>query len=259
MGPYVPSGTLKISLARELADDPPPPCILSTTRSLARRTVRTRSLTSVFIRRWIIGTAKACGTAMNKTTSPRRGSVQTGDRGRVAVARIARLRRPTGLSPLCRRGRRAPQCSQPQAARSRALGLAIAAGAPDDGLRGDHRHRYLDQRVHPQEGVLFGAFAPDRRGAAIAAIAPALSMQTRAQCCTTGLPHCGPQTFKSGTTTATLSGFRRSVKLQMTALPQKRRFLSCALCVTDGPIFSRPASMWIGFVIRPGAYALRSV
>jgi hypothetical protein len=32
-------------------------------------------LTSVFIRRWINGTAKTCGTAINKTTSPRRGSI----------------------------------------------------------------------------------------------------------------------------------------------------------------------------------------
>jgi hypothetical protein len=29
----------------------------------------------VFIRRWIIGTAMTCGTAMNNTTNPRRGSV----------------------------------------------------------------------------------------------------------------------------------------------------------------------------------------
>src|ERR1700724_1663178 len=64
----------------------------------------------------------------------------------------------------------APQCPQPQAARSRALGLAIAATAPDDGLRGDHRHRYLDQRVHPQEGVLFVTVAPDRPPAARAAL-----------------------------------------------------------------------------------------
>src|SRR5439155_498029 len=42
------------------------------------------------------------------------------------------------------------------------LGPAPAAGGPDGGLRRDDRHRYPDERVHPQEGVLFGALAPDR-------------------------------------------------------------------------------------------------
>ena len=55
------------------------------------------------------------------------------------------------LSPLHRRDRRAPQRAQRQAARSRALGPAIAAGSPDHRLRGDHRHRHLDQRLHPEE------------------------------------------------------------------------------------------------------------
>ena len=40
--------------------------------------------------------------------------------------------------------------------------LKAAAGAPDDRLRGDDRHRHLDQRLQPQEGVLFGAVAADR-------------------------------------------------------------------------------------------------
>ena len=34
---------------------------------------------------------------------------------------------------------------------TRAPGPAAAAGAPDDGLRGDDRHRHLDERLHPQE------------------------------------------------------------------------------------------------------------
>ena len=57
-----------------------------------------------------------------------------------------------------------------QAARSRAPGPASAAGAPDDRLRGDDRHRHLDQRLQPQEGVLFGAVAPDRPPPARAAL-----------------------------------------------------------------------------------------
>ncbi len=32
--------------------------------------------------------------------------------------------------------------------------LQVAAGAPDDGLRGDHRHRHLEQRLRPAQGVL---------------------------------------------------------------------------------------------------------
>ena len=48
--------------------------------------------------------------------------------------------------------------------------LQVAAGASDDGLRRDDRHRHLDQRVHPQEGVLFGALAPDRPSTSRAAV-----------------------------------------------------------------------------------------
>jgi len=62
------------------------------------------------------------------------------------------------------------QCSQPQAAGSRAPGPASTAGAPDDGLRTDDRHHHLDQRVHPKEGVLFGALPSDRPPAARAAV-----------------------------------------------------------------------------------------
>ncbi len=92
---------------------------------------------------------------------------------------VARLRRPGCLSPLRRRDRRAAQRAQRQAARSRALGPAIAAGAPDDRLRGDDRHRHFDQRLHPQEGVLFGALAPDRPSAARAALRRPARMLSR--------------------------------------------------------------------------------
>ena len=37
-------------------------------------------------------------------------------------------------------------------------------------LRGGDRHRHLDQRLHPAQGVLFGALAPDRPSAARAAL-----------------------------------------------------------------------------------------
>jgi transposase InsO family protein len=52
-------------------------------------------------------------------------------------------------------------------------------GTPDDGLRGDHCHRHLDQRVHPQEGVLFGAVAPDRPPASRAALRRPARMLSR--------------------------------------------------------------------------------
>src|ERR1700682_4233080 len=71
---------------------------------------------------------------------------------------------------LHRRDRRAAQRTQRQAARSRAPGLAVAADTPDGGLRGDHRQRHLDERLHPQEGVLLGAIAPDRPSPARAAL-----------------------------------------------------------------------------------------
>ena len=74
------------------------------------------------------------------------------------------------LSSLHRRDRRAAQRAQRQAARSRAPGPAVAAGAPDDGLRGDDRQRHLGERLHPQEGVLLGALASDRPSAARAAL-----------------------------------------------------------------------------------------
>src|SRR4051794_4207287 len=87
---------------------------------------------------------------------------QAGDRGCAAAARVARFRHAGRLSPLRRRDCRAPQRTQRQAAQSRAPGAASAADAPDDRLRGDHRHRPLARRLNPQEGVLLGATAADR-------------------------------------------------------------------------------------------------
>src|SRR5271167_4734330 len=46
-------------------------------------------------------------------------------------------------------------------------------------LRGDDRHRHLDQRVHPQEGVLFGALAPDRPSPARAPLRRSARMLSR--------------------------------------------------------------------------------
>src|SRR6516162_7309337 len=58
---------LVISLPGEPADDPWPSAG-STIKSPARTNVCDRSLTLTLMRRWIIGTTKSCGTAMNKTT-----------------------------------------------------------------------------------------------------------------------------------------------------------------------------------------------
>ena len=58
-------------------------------------------------------------------------------------------------------GRRNARNAQ-AASSSSAPALQAAAGAPDDRLRGGDRHRHLDQRLHPAQGVLHGALAPDR-------------------------------------------------------------------------------------------------
>jgi hypothetical protein len=41
---------------------------------------------------------------------------------------------------------------------------------PHDGLRGNHRHGHLDQRVHAEKGVLFRTIAPDRASPTCAAL-----------------------------------------------------------------------------------------
>ena len=50
---------------------------------------------------------------------------------------------------------------------------------PDDGLRGDYRHRHLDQRVHPQKSILFGAVAADRPSPAGASLRRSARMLSR--------------------------------------------------------------------------------
>ena len=66
---------------------------------------------------------------------------QTGDRGRVAAAGSRGLQRPTCLSSLRRRVSSAPLLARQRLDLERSAS-AIAAGTPDDGLRGDHRHRH---------------------------------------------------------------------------------------------------------------------
>ena len=78
------------------------------------------------------------------------------------AARLGRLRRPRGLSRLHRRHRRSPQRSPPGPHRRRTRVAASAAGAAHPGLRVGARPGHLALRVHPAQGVLLGAVAPDR-------------------------------------------------------------------------------------------------
>jgi len=73
-------------------------------------------------------------------------SAASGDRVRLDAAEVARLRRSGCLSSLHRRDCPATQRAQRQkAARSRALSFAAAAGAKNDGLRGDDGQCHLNQ------------------------------------------------------------------------------------------------------------------
>ena len=83
------------------------------------------------------------------------------------------------LSPLRRRDRRPPQCPQPQAHRCRAPGAAELPERRTYGLRGDDRHRHLDQRLHAAQGVLHGAVAADRPPAARPALRRSARMLSR--------------------------------------------------------------------------------
>jgi hypothetical protein len=63
--------------------------------------------------------------------------------------------------------------------RPRTAQLAVAAGTPDDRLRGDQRHRHHEQRLHPEKGVLLGAVASDRPSPAGAALRRSARMLSR--------------------------------------------------------------------------------
>jgi hypothetical protein len=106
---------------------------------------------------------------------------ETGDRGRAVAARLARFRHARGLSPLRRRDRRPAQCSQRQRLDLERLALQALPARRTTDYEEDDRHRHLDQRVHPQEGVLFSALPPDRPSPARAPLSLSSGRRSRAR------------------------------------------------------------------------------
>ena len=89
---------------------------------------------------------------------------------RAAAARRRGVRRPGRLPPLHRRDRQPQERPQRQAHRRRAGAAAAVAAGAHLRLRGDLRLRDLLGRLHPAQGLLHRAVAPDRASRARAPV-----------------------------------------------------------------------------------------